>query len=123
MPTLTVGDLMTEDVRTVRPNDEVKVARELLRDRGVHAVPVVDDERGQEPVGIVTSTDLMGDVSDDAPVSVIMSTTIWEVPRGATVGAAASLMRHERVHHLIVRDQNDGHGIISSYDLLAALTD
>jgi len=119
----TVGDLMTADICTVGPNDEVAVARELLRDRGIHAIPVVDDETNQKPVGIVTSTDLMSDVDGDVPVSAIMSSTIWAVPRDASVGEAAALMRNERVHHLIVSDPTEGVGIVSSYDLLAAIAE
>jgi len=51
----TVGDLMSDPVVTIRPDDTVATAGERMGQNGVKKLPVTDDG---EPVGIVTTTDL-----------------------------------------------------------------
>ncbi len=52
----TVGDIMTVDVRTVRPDDSVRKAATLMADNRFDRVPVVD---GGHVVGIVTRHDVL----------------------------------------------------------------
>lgn len=53
---LRTENLMTRSVVTIRKDQTVREAAELLKDGKIHALPVVD---GSEIVGIVTSTDLI----------------------------------------------------------------
>ena len=53
---VSVKELMTPDPVSVTVNDNVRAAAEVLSEGVFHAVPVVE---GDEPVGIVTSTDLI----------------------------------------------------------------
>lgn len=57
LDTLTIRDVMQEDVVTVRRTDTVRRAAELLSQGNYHSLPVVDDDQGL--VGMVTSTDLI----------------------------------------------------------------
>ena len=50
-----VGDVMSTDIVTVTPDSTLDEAVELIRDRAVRRVPVVDGDR---PVGIVSIGDL-----------------------------------------------------------------
>jgi acetoin utilization protein AcuB len=52
----TVGDLMTSDVVTVRPNDTIRSVANVMRGRTIGCVPVIE---GQRLVGIVTVSDLL----------------------------------------------------------------
>ncbi|SFD15382.1 CBS domain-containing protein [Algibacter pectinivorans] len=52
----TIEQVMAKDVVTVTSDTSIKDVAKLLADREFHAVPVVDDG---EPVGIVSSTDLL----------------------------------------------------------------
>jgi CBS domain-containing protein len=55
--TLTVGDVMPEDLYTVREEDTVTDVLRILRERGVRRLPVVDRDRAL--IGIVTLDDLL----------------------------------------------------------------
>ena len=52
----TVGQLMTDEVRTVAPDDEARVAAALMSKHRFDRVPVVE---GEAVVGIVTRHDIM----------------------------------------------------------------
>jgi CBS domain-containing protein len=51
----TVGQLMSEPVVTIRPNDTVENAGDRMGNNGVKKLPVTE---GGQPVGIITTTDL-----------------------------------------------------------------
>lgn len=51
----TLGEICSGELATVRPDDDVARAIEIVRDRAVRRVPVVD---GGRPVGIVSIGDL-----------------------------------------------------------------
>ncbi len=86
---------------------------------GIHAVPVME---GNDVLGIVTSTDLIDDWPDDEPLTTVMSPVPTEIPNDASVREAAELMLADRVHHLLVTDEREVIGILSSLDLLEAFT-
>jgi CBS domain-containing protein len=56
LDTLTIRDVMQEDIMTLRRDDTVRKAAELLAQGEYHSLPVVEDE---ELVGMVTSTDII----------------------------------------------------------------
>lgn len=51
-----VGDVMSSPVTSVSPDDEVVFVFQLMNDRGIRRLPVVEDGR---LVGIVTERDLL----------------------------------------------------------------
>jgi len=53
----TAADVMTRDVVTVRPNDTLRQAAQIMLDRAVSALPVVDAEG--HVVGVVSEADLI----------------------------------------------------------------
>ena len=57
LDTLTIRDVMQEDIVTLRRHDTVRRAAELLSQGQYHSLPVLDDD--DELVGMVTSTDLI----------------------------------------------------------------
>lgn len=114
-----VGDLMTVDLIAVLPDDQVGRARDLLLTLGLHALPVM---KGNDVLGIVTSTDLVDDWPDDELVSAAMTPVPTLINVAATPQEAAELMLSNRIHHLLVTDEVEVMGILSSFDLLEALT-
>ncbi len=115
----TVGDLMTEDLLAILPDDRVGRARDVMLSVGVHAVLVMD---GNEVLGIVTSTDLIDNWPDDEPIGTVMTAAPAAISVEATVREAAESMISTRTHHLLVEDGHEVIGILSSFDLLDALT-
>ena len=118
-PPATVGDLMTEDLLAILPDDRVGRARDVMLSVGVHAVLVMD---GNEVLGIVTSTDLIDNWPDDEPIATVMTAAPAAISVEATVREAAESMISSRTHHLLVEDGHEVIGILSSFDLLDALT-
>lgn len=48
----TIGDVMTPAPRTIRPDQALECAREIMRVQGLRHLPVVEDE---ETIGMVSS--------------------------------------------------------------------
>lgn len=115
-----VKDYLTADLVTIAPEDSVSRARDLMLGLGFHGLPVVEDDN---VVGIVTSADLVEEWPQGEPVATIMSRSVRLVDSDAPVAVAAELMRNESIHHLVVMDQNGIAGILTSFDLLAALVE
>jgi CBS domain-containing protein len=114
-----VNDVMTVDLIALLPEDRVSRARDLLLSVGIHALPVME---GNDVLGIVTSTDLIDDWPEDDLVSAIMTPVPLSIHLDASVREAADLMIDSRIHHLLVKDEREVIGIISSLDLLDAVT-
>ncbi|MDH4077394.1 MAG: CBS domain-containing protein [Acidimicrobiia bacterium] len=115
-----IGDLMTGDLIAVEASDAVGAARRLLLESGLHALPVLDS-RG-EAVGMITGSDL-ADVTANEAVGTIMSGPLVSLEYTASVSQAAAVMRNEHIHHLVVTDNGETVGLLSSYDLLYMLVD
>lgn len=117
----TVADLMTGDLLALHPVDTVGQARQVLASTGLHALPIVDGER---TVGVVTLADCYGRFVDET-VGDVTSRPPVAIDVGAGLAEAAELMRSEYVHHLLVTDGDSEEtiGILSSFDLLALITD
>jgi len=83
---------------------------------GVHALPVVDEQ--DQPLGILTSSDLVDALPATLPVHRVMTRAVVEVPPDADPEAAAQAMVNHRIHHLLVTDKGRLVGILSALDLL-----
>jgi len=75
-PTLAyAGDVMTQPVVTVRPDDDVQVAIELMEARQVRRLPVVDDE--QRVVGVVAPSDLAPIFASTNVADFLLAVSYW----------------------------------------------
>ena len=111
-----VHDLMTKSVVTTERNSSIEEVRRLLEEHGVGAIPVVD-QVGQ-PVGIVSSTDLIRDVDPGSPVEMVMTEEVYTVPQYDDVSIAARVMRNHKIHRVVVTHEKKVVGVLSSFDLL-----
>lgn len=111
-----VEDLMTESVVTTEPHTSIDRVRRLLERNKVGAIPIVDSE-GQ-PVGIVSTSDLVPSLKPDSPVHTVMTEKVFTVPRYDDVSVAARIMRNHKIHRVIVTHEQKVVGVISAYDLL-----
>lgn len=114
--TVKIADLMAKRVISSRPHQTVGHVRDMMSRNRVHSVPIVGPEN--EPVGMVTTTDLARRVKDTSPVSRIMTRDIVVVPAYNDVSVAARVMRKHKIHHVIVTHEKQVVGLISSFDLL-----
>ncbi len=116
-----VSDLMASEVLTASPQEPLGALRERMTHCGVHALPVVDEE--DHPLGMVTVTDLLAEVSEDTPAEEIMSRDVTVIPAYSRVHDAARAMLNHHTHHLIVTHEKKVIGILSSFDILHLVAD
>jgi CBS domain-containing protein len=115
----TIEDLMSSDVTTASVNDVIGPLRDLMIERGIHAVPVLDGTATL--VGIVTSSDLVEEWSPQMGVRTVMSTAVHTAGRHTTIVDAARTMVERHVHHLVVVDRGAVIGLVSSFDMMRHL--
>lgn len=116
-----IQDLMATRVITAQPHHTVQHVRDLMRSNKIHSVPIVGPD--DEPVGIVTSSDLVDDLKAGTPISTVMTSGVYKVPAYNDVRVAARIMRKHRIHHVVVTHEQKLVGIISSFDLLKLIQD
>lgn len=111
-----VADLMSERVMSVTRGQSIGHVRDLLERHGIHSLPVVNSKN--EPIGIVTSMDLVAETNDEAPLGQLMTRGVYTVPKYADVSLAARIMLNHGIHHMVVTHEQQVAGILSSFDLL-----
>ena len=123
----TVQDILKSkgsDVWSIRPDDTIFEAVQIMADKRIGALLVVDE---QKPVGIVTERDyarkvaLEGRSSREAPVREIMSTRVLCVNPDRSIEDCMALMTEKRARHLPVVEQKAVVGMISIGDLVKAV--
>jgi CBS domain-containing protein/gamma-glutamyl:cysteine ligase YbdK (ATP-grasp superfamily) len=119
----TIGQFMTTDLFTVRPDDLIDLAASLMDWRHIRHVPVEDD-RGRL-VGLITHRNLLHLVSNGMRKENVTVRDVM-VPNPVTVSSltptldAIQTMRERRIGCLPVVDADQLVGIITSYDFLEA---
>lgn len=121
----TVGQFMSTDLFTVKPDDLINLAASVMDWRHIRHVPV-EDEEGQL-VGLVTHRGLLrvminGANSKSKPITVreIMVKNPVTVSALSSSLEAMEIMRSRRLGCLPVVDGNQLVGIVTSYDFLQA---
>lgn len=125
---LKVKEIMTENVITVNPGEEVVFAFEKLMKHKVSALPVIDDEK---LVGIVTASDLGHNLILDnyelgTTVEKVMVTDVACVePEDSLDYAVDKMHKHGTeggiINQLVVLNKGKITGIISDGDIIKAL--
>jgi len=65
----TAADIMRPAPATIEPRDHVAAAAYLMKQAGVTALVVVDDDHAKQPVGIITEADIVRAVADGKDVN------------------------------------------------------
>ena len=131
---LRVKDIMTCDVSTLAPEATIREAMEMLHTAHLGGAPVV---RGKRVVGVISMTDVAdllvngpepvtidGDsLLDERSVADAMTREVISVAPDTSVKAAATLMRTRGVHRVLVMDEAELAGIVSSLDIARAVSE
>jgi len=113
------------DVWNVSPDTLVYRALQLMQDKGVGALVVLDAEG--KVTGIISERDyarkviLEGRSSKETFTSEIMTKDLWVVKPETTVDECISLMTEKRVRHLPVLDKGKLVGLVSIGDVVKAI--
>lgn len=116
-----IADIMTAQVLTTSRHQTVGRVKDLMTTHGVHALPVVNGDG--EPLGVVTSSDLVAATSSTSRVGSVMSKQVVTISPYSEPHIAARTMRNKHFHHLIVTQEKKVVGIVSSFDLLKLIED
>ena len=124
----TVRDMLAgkgRSVWSIQPDASVLDALQLMADKNVGAVLVVDAQGSL--VGILSERDyarkvvLRGFASKDTPVSAIMTEAVVCIPPDTHLEPCMALMTERHIRHLPVTDGKELMGIVSIGDVGRAL--
>lgn len=112
------------DVVTIRPDRTVLDAMELLVDRNIGSLLVVEDERVR---GIITERDVLRMTArrpadfQELSVSDVMTRDLITAPPGDSIDQVMEIMTRNRIRHLPIVDGDGLHGLVSIGDVVNAL--
>jgi CBS domain-containing protein len=124
---LTVKQILAvkgKKVWATSPDASVQSALQLMADRNIGALPVLDQD---QLVGIFSERDYARNfISFDKPpsqtlVGELMTKEVYTVRLGQTLGACMALMTDKRVRHLPVVEGGNVIGLISIGDVVKAI--
>ena len=133
MEELRVRDIMTAKVTTLKRNDKLTLADDVMQLGRIRHLPVLDDD-GQEVVGILSQRDLfrgalaqaigygphaLRKITDTILIKEVMTTELITTGPETPLAAAASVMMKRKIGCLPV--VKDGHliGILTEGDFVA----
>ena len=137
MSKLSVRDLMTDTIFALRADDDIQMARDLMDERNVRHVPVVDEDR--HLVGLVSERDLLRSMypsTSELPVgtqhavlqrvkvSAIMTRDVETVEPEDDLAAAAQVMLDNKYGCVpVVVEGGHVEGIITESDFVRCLAE
>ncbi len=120
---ITAEAMMSADLITIRPDDTIEKAIEMILAEQISGLPVIDD-RGHL-VGVITEFALLAIVYDhqvkNQTVSEHMTRDVITIDGNETIGRAADLCIVHRVRRLPVLKNGRLVGLIARRDVLRAL--
>lgn len=118
MINMRVEDVMTTPVVITQRNVKITHIKDQLSRKSIHALPVLEEDG--TITGIVTSSDVAKHKNDDDTVQEIMSDRVHIVLKNNRLKDAAATMTKHSIHHLVVMEDGDVVGMLSSMDIVKA---
>ena len=118
-----VQDFMSSPVTKVVGKKSVREVRQIMRDKNIHAVPIIQYLKKLPEVevkirGIVTNNDLSVNIDEATNVEDVMTPNVHIIHKHSSAQSAAKMMIKHNVHHLVVMDDGKIVGMISSLDFV-----
>ncbi|MGV3621395.1 MAG: IMP dehydrogenase [Archangium sp.] len=103
------------DPITIEPNAPLSRVVEVMREHGIHGIPVVD---GRKLVGIITSRDVRHEKKLEQPVHQVMTKKLVTAREGVTQEEATDLLHKNRIEKLlVVNEQGELRGLMTVKDV------
>lgn len=131
-----VAQIMSRNLVTVHHGEPISRVRQIIRDQGVHHVPVVSGDR---LIGMISYSDILrvsfGDAfnADERAVDAtldhtmtieqVMARDVTTLTEQSTIREAAELLAHGRFHSLPVVSGGKLVGMVTSSDLIRYLVE
>lgn len=116
-----VRDIMTKDVRVVRPDTLVKEVVATMNKFNIGSIVVVKSDR---PVGVITERDILRRIVEPclAPETLrareVMTSPVITIGDTASIDEAARIMARKKVKRLLVMDNEKLAGIVTFTDIV-----
>lgn len=118
-----VSEIMCSDVKTIKIGKSLREAAKIMVNDKIGSIIVVDDE--DKPIGVITRTDILvhfvseEPIDTNVPVDLYIKSKLISVSPEVQSDFAAELLIINRLHHLVVQDE-DGKlvGVLSTLDLI-----
>lgn len=125
-----VKDLMTESPSVCTPDTGLQDVARLMVEHDCGAIPVVENDQGGKPVGVITDRDITvrtvatgQNPLQQRAVDAMTDTTVTVRP-SESADRAADLMEQKQVRRLVVVDDDDACvGILAQADLARGAPD
>jgi len=120
--TVLVRDIMSKDVKVVRPDSSVKEVVATMNKFNIGSIVVV---QGVRPVGIISERDILRRVVEAclAPETLtarqVMTSPVVTIKETASIDEAAKLMARKKVKKLPVMNKEELVGIVTFTDIVA----
>lgn len=117
-----VRDVMSKDVKVVRPDTLVKEVVATMNKFNIGSIIVVQSDR---PVGIITERDILKRIVEPclAPETLrareVMSSPVVTIRDTVSIDEAAKIMARKRLKKLLVMKENRLAGILTYTDIVA----
>ncbi len=110
---------MVSPVVTTTIDSNIGYVRELMERKKVSSIPIiVMDGEHILPVGIVTTSDLKGITDEGLAVEGLMTRGIHTISKNRPAIEAAQKMITKNIHHLLVMEEGNIIGMLSSFDFV-----
>ncbi|WP_211831130.1 CBS domain-containing protein [Kistimonas asteriae] len=125
-----IQKVMTTSPITVQKGQKLSDVNAIFREHNIHHVPVLDHK---QPVGIIAETDILRLVYDAGntdnrtqdtlmdqlhTIAEVMSNNLKTLPITATVKDAVEVLTDNRYHSVMVVDNDQLAGIVTSTDII-----
>lgn len=111
--------ILSSPVVATRKDTKIKYVRDQISRKGVHALPVLDEDGTIE--GIISSADVAKSHDEESSVEQFMTPHVHIVLKNNRVQDAAKVMLKHGVHHVVVMEGGQVIGMVSSLDIIDAL--
>ena len=125
----TCKELMTADPVCCSPSDKVKKAAKKMKKHNVGSIPVIDNKKSRQLIGIVTDRDLAmkvigkGREAKATKVKDVMSRKVVTCSPEDTVQQAFDAMSTHQLRRIVIVDEvNAVQGIISQADVATRIS-
>jgi IMP dehydrogenase len=108
---------MVVDPITMRPQDKIYRAIELMKKYKISGLPITDENN--KLVGIITNRDIRFETRLDLPVQEVMTRKLVTVPLGTSLEEAEKLFHRHKIEKILMVDENSHlKGLITYKDIL-----
>lgn len=111
-----IEEIMSSPVTVTNRNNKIGYLKDLISRKNINAIPVLEEDG--TITGIISTSDVAKCHDENEIVQNIMSDRVHIVLKNNRVQDAAAIMVKNSVHHLVVMEEGQVIGMVSSMDIM-----